>query len=43
MDETNAEAVDVWLEKGSDSMVKHVFTDKKGNEKSHSEMRMLHG
>lgn len=43
MDDTNAEAVDVWLEKGPDAMVEHVFTDKKGNQRSYAEMRMLHG
>ena len=43
MDDTNAEAVDVWLEKGPDAMVEHVFTDKKGNQRSYAEMRMLYG
>ena len=43
MDDTNAEATDVCLEKGPDAMVEHVFTDKKGNRRSDAEMRMLYG
>ena len=43
MDEKNQKAFDVLVSEGTNSFLKHVFTDESGRERSYAEMRYLYG